>query len=113
MTLVPPVPGGGGYGPVVSMPMNSSLPPGSVLDRTTAEFDEHTVPGGLLRDHRIAAGVWGRLVVRSGALRFGFGDDAEFEVAAGEAVVIPPDQMHHVAVDGAVRFVVEFHRPPG
>ena len=91
--------------------MSSSLPPDLVLDRTTAEFDEHTVPTGLLRDHRIAPGVWGRLLVRSGTLRFGFGGDAEFEVAAGGVVVIPPQQVHHVAVDGGVRFVVEFHRP--
>ena len=92
--------------------MSSSLPSGFVLDRTTAEFDERSVPAGLLRDHRIAPGVWGRLVVRSGALRFGFGDDPEFAVTAGESVVIPPQQVHHVAVVGPVRFAIEFHRPP-
>jgi tellurite resistance-related uncharacterized protein len=41
--------------------MSVPLPDGLVLDRTTDEFDEHTVPAGLLRDHRVAAGVWGRL----------------------------------------------------
>ncbi len=92
--------------------MDASIPAGHVLERTTAEFDEHSVPTGLLRDHRVARGTWGRLVVRAGGLRFGFGDDAEFDVAAGESVVIPPERLHHVAVDGAVRFVVEFHRPP-
>ncbi len=89
-----------------------SLPHGLELDRTTDEFDERTVPTGLLRDHRVATGVWGRLVVRSGALRFGFGDDDEFVVSAGASVVIPPDRVHHVAVDGPVRFAVEFHRAP-
>lgn len=90
---------------------NGSLPDGLELARTTDEFDERTVPTGLLRNHRVATGVWGRLVVRSGALRFGFGDDDEIDVAAGESVVIPPDRVHHVAVDGPVRFAVEFHRP--
>ena len=92
--------------------MGESLPDGLVLARTTDEFDEHTVPTGLLRNHRIATGVWGRLVVRAGALRFGFGDDDEFVVAAGASVVIPPDRVHHVAVAGPVRFAVEFHRAP-
>lgn len=91
--------------------MSASLPDGLELVRTTEEFDERTVPAGLLRDHRVAAGVWGRLVVRSGALRFAFGDAEEFGVTEGESVVIPPQRVHHVAVDGAVRFVVEFHRP--
>lgn len=91
--------------------MTADLPAGLVLARTTDEFDEHSVPAGLLRDHRVAAGVWGRLLVRSGALRFGFGDDAEFGVTEGGSVVIPPEQVHHVALVGPVRFVVEFHRP--
>lgn len=91
---------------------SSSLPPGVELVRSTAEFDEHTVPAGLLRDHRVATGVWGRLVVRSGSLHFGFGDDDEVEVDAGDSVVIPPDQLHHVRVIGPVRFLVEFHRAP-
>jgi len=88
------------------------LPAGARLVRTTPEFDEHTVPDGLRRDHRIAAGVWGRLVVRSGALRFGFGDDAEFGVPAGGEVVIPPQRVHHVSIAGPVRFAVEFHDAP-
>lgn len=92
--------------------MSGSLPDGLELVRTTEEFDEGSVPAGLLRDHRVAAGVWGRLVVRSGALRFAFGDAEEFDVGAGDTVVIPPDRVHHVSVDGAVRFVVEFHRIP-
>ncbi|NNE11867.1 MAG: DUF1971 domain-containing protein, partial [Ilumatobacter sp.] len=49
-----------------------SLPDGLHLVRTTREFDETTVPSGLLREHRIAEGVWGRLVVRDGALTFVF-----------------------------------------
>ena len=91
--------------------METELPQGVELVRTTAEFDEHSVPAGLLRDHRIASGVWGRLVVRSGSLRFGFGDDEEFEVGVAEVVVIPPDHLHHVSVVGPVSFVVEFHAP--
>jgi tellurite resistance-related uncharacterized protein len=87
-----------------------SLPDRLELVRTTDEFDEHSVPAGLRRDHRIADGVWGRLVVTSGALWFAFDDDAERRLAEGATVVIPPARVHHVRVEGPVRFHVEFHR---
>lgn len=87
------------------------LPPDCELVRTTREFDERTVPAGLLAAHRVADGVWGRLVVREGSLRFGFDDEAEERpVGAGASQVIPPGRFHHLVLDGAVRFVVEFHR---
>ncbi len=92
----------------------TKLPDGAVLVRTTAEFDADSVPRGLLRAHRVAAGVWGRLVVRSGSLKFVFDDDAEPErvLDAGSIQVIPPERPHHLSVIGPVRFVIEFHEPP-
>jgi len=87
------------------------LPPGAELVRTTDVFDEDTVPAGLLRDHRVAANTWGRLVVHSGALKFGFTGEDEFDVTAGDHAVIPPSVVHHVRIVGPVRFAVEFHRP--
>ncbi len=99
------------------------LPHGLELVRTTGEFDETSVPGGLLSSHRIASGVWGRLVVRSGALVFVVEDDptrstgapTDLEerrtVGAGENVVIPPALVHHVELVGPVAFRIEFHRP--
>lgn len=88
------------------------LPAGLRSVRTTPEFDESSTPDGLRAAHRVAAGVWGRLVVRSGELGFVFDDlpDDERRVAAGEHQVIPPERPHHVVIDGPVRFVVEFHR---
>lgn len=90
------------------------LPDGCELARTTKEFDERTIPAGFLAAHRVADGVWGRLVVRDGSLRFGFDDsDDERTVSSGQVQVIPPGRLHHLVVDGPVRFVVEFHRPSG
>jgi tellurite resistance-related uncharacterized protein len=90
----------------------SSPPDGATLTRTTPEFDQDTVPAGLLKAHKISDGVWGRLVVRSGELRFTFdsGDPATRAIAAGDHVVIPPLVPHHVTIDGLVQFVIEFHR---
>ncbi len=92
---------------------NALIPAGARLVRTTPEFDEGSVPDGLLQAHQIAAGVWGRLVVREGSLVFAFEDAAGpgRHIGAGAAVVIPPERLHHVEVTGPVRFVVEFHRP--
>jgi tellurite resistance-related uncharacterized protein len=92
---------------------DDQLPPGLELVRTTTRFDEHSVPPGLLRAHRIAEGMWGRIVVHTGALGFTFEDaDRAVTVPAGGSLVIPPDRPHHVEVTGPVSFDVEFHRAP-
>lgn len=97
------------------MASHGLLPDDTVLVRTTDEFSQETVPSGLLRDHKVADGVWGRLVVRSGSLGFVFQDSADnaVELTAGDSIVIPPGRLHHVVPHGPVRFVVEFHRPSG
>ena len=91
-----------------------TLPIGLVHARTTDMFDETNHPAGLRRAHRVADGVWGRLVVHSGALTFTFDDhpDEPIRVAAGEHVIIPPAVPHHLDIDGPVTFAVEFHRSP-
>ena len=88
------------------------LPEGLVLARTTDVFDNHTVPAGLLRAHRVADNVWGRLVVHTGRVTFVFDDepDQPIAVAAGETVAIPPARQHHLVLDEPATFVVEFHR---
>ena len=92
----------------------AELPAGLAHVRTTEVFDNGTAPAGLRRAHRVADGVWGLLVVHSGALRFVFEDDPDRPVVviAGDSVVIPPGRLHHVELDGAVTFAIEFHREP-
>lgn len=92
-----------------------AIPDGFELARTTDVFDNDTVPGGLLQAHRVAAGIWGRLVVHTGTVAFIFEDepDTPMNIGAGEAVVIPPARPHHVELDSPATFAVEFHRLPG
>ncbi len=92
--------------------LDGTIPEGLVLVRVTDVFDNESVPAGLLRAHRVADGVWGRLVVRDGSVRFVFEDDPDgaVSVAKGEAVAIPPGRHHHVELDGRCAFVVEFYR---
>ena len=90
----------------------TNIPDGFVLVRTTDQFDNDSVPPGLLKAHRVASNVWGRLVVSDGAVRFVFEDDPDHPVtvAVGETVTIPPGRLHHVELDGPVVFAVEFYR---
>ena len=94
------------------MPRDVSLPPGSRLVRTTAEFTAQTVPPALLSAHRVAEGVWGRLVVLEGTVTYFWEATHEVrELHAGQRQVIEPGVLHHVEPGGDARFVVEFHRP--
>jgi hemoglobin len=95
------------------MESQASIPPGSALQRVTDEFTAETVPAGLRRAHRIAVGVWGRLRVRAGSVRFVLEEEADRSVLveAGQDCVIEPGVLHHVEPSPDARFVVEFYRP--
>lgn len=87
------------------------LPAGLVHTRTAGPFDEGSIPPGLLRDHRTAAGVWAVLRVLSGCagLRLETEPPIVAHLRAGDAEPIPPEVPHSVLLDGPVRFVVDFH----
>ena len=86
------------------------LPDGLEVVRTTAVWHEHTMPDALRRDHRVASGVWGRIRVEEGSLRFVAATDPRTDVTivAGQTQPIPPDVRHHVETVGPVRFAVDF-----
>jgi tellurite resistance-related uncharacterized protein len=94
------------------MTTRPEVPPGFELVRTTATFDNRTVPAGLLAVHRVADGVWGRLVVRSGRVTFVFDDDPDHPIGVdeGQAVAIPPGRAHHLELAEPATFAVEFYR---
>ena len=95
-------------------PPPPEMPAGLALVRQTPEFNDRTTPAGLRRAHRVAAGVWGRLRVLEGAVRFVFEDEpaTSHDLGAGATIVIPPDVAHRVEPAAGCRFVVEFHAPP-
>jgi len=88
------------------------MPAGLALARTTPEFTDTTVPAALLAAHRVGPGVWGRLRVHAGRVRFVFEADpsSALELSAGEHIDIPPGEAHHVEPQSDARFVVEFYR---
>jgi tellurite methyltransferase len=87
------------------------LPADAVRYKETAELTETTLPAALRRDHTTKAGVWARIVVGEGTLRYhvdGLGVHADVTPAAPAVVV--PEVPHHVEPLGAVRLHVEFYR---
>jgi tellurite resistance-related uncharacterized protein len=89
----------------------SGLPAGLVAYRRTPVFDQDTIPAGLRREHRTAAGIWGLIVVLEGRLRFrALQPASETVLTAGTPIAVAPQQPHEVAADGSVRFYVEFYR---
>ena len=87
------------------------LPPGAVCTGSSPEFDATTVPEALLREHHTRPGTYGRLRILDGALRYvGAGDPVE--LAAGDDLVILPDEAHRVEPAADARFVIEFFEVP-
>lgn len=92
----------------------AEMPDGLVVVRVAGPFDEATVPAGLRRAHRMAAGTWGRLVVTEGTVGFTLetGPPTERRLVAGDDQPIPPAVDHHLIVHGPVRLRVEFLSSP-
>lgn len=85
------------------------LPDGLEVYRSTPEFTEQTVPAKLRAEHSTKAGVWGRIVVEEGRLRYIIGPTS-WILKPGVHGVIAPEQRHAVEPLASVRFRVEFLR---
>lgn len=89
------------------------LPADAVAYRTTPEFDEHTLPRGLRAEHDTRAGVWGRIEVLAGQVRFVMPVLAQDRVIeAGGHAIVAPGLVHHVEPLGPARLRVVFLRVP-
>jgi tellurite resistance-related uncharacterized protein len=85
------------------------LPDAVVPYSRTPVFTERSMPDRLRANHTTAAGVWGRIVVLEGALRYhveAFGLDVPLTPA--EPGIVVPEVPHSVVPSGSVRFYVEF-----
>jgi tellurite resistance-related uncharacterized protein len=89
-----------------------SLPSNVVPYRRTREFNEATVPAALRRRHTTKAGVWGRICVLEGALRYRILEPVleEHTLSVERHGIVEPEVPHEVEPLGAVRFFVEFLR---
>ena len=87
-------------------------PDGLAAYRRTPEFDETTIPSGLGSEHATKRGVWARIHVVSGTLRYRVGAPIHqsFRIEPGSSAIIVPEVRHRVEPEGPVRFFIEFSR---
>jgi tellurite methyltransferase len=88
----------------------AELPPTARLVGTST-WSETTTPAGLREAHRLPDGTWGRIMVRTGALRFQAATTPEINATleAGAEQAIPPGVDHLIDTDGPVMFSLELH----
>ena len=93
----------------------TSLPRSAVVYTRTVEFSESTVPTALLRRHTTKPGVWGRIRVVAGSLRYRIlaPTVTDHILSPERPGVIEPEVPHEVLPLGPVRFYVEFLREDG
>ncbi len=78
--------------------------------RTTAVFDQHSLPAALRREHRTKAGAWGLIRVLEGRLRLEYADGTpERVLTPGNPGIVRPEQIHLVEPLGPIRMRVEFY----
>jgi tellurite resistance-related uncharacterized protein len=76
--------------------------------KTTAIFDENTLPAALRREHRTKAGAWGIVRILNGELRLRFPDGRDERLTVDRPGVIRPEESHWVELTGPMRMQVEF-----
>jgi tellurite resistance-related uncharacterized protein len=88
--------------------------PAPVPYRSTALFDEETIPIGLRRAHSTKPGVWGVIRILEGRARlFFFDDTACRDLDPDHPGLLQPGQLHALEPVGAVRLQIDFYdRPP-
>lgn len=78
--------------------------------RTTAIFDENTLPAALKGEHRLKAGAWGIIRVLEGRLRYIIIEsDTESILMPNKPGLVQPEQLHRVEPFGPVRLQIEFY----
>ena len=88
------------------------LPTEIVAYKKTPEFDETSVPPGLLKEHRTKESVWAKIVILEGTLQYTI-NEPETEVLVLDPSrfgVVEPGVRHEVKPLGKVRFYVEFYK---
>ncbi|MCF8881485.1 DUF1971 domain-containing protein [Erythrobacter sp. SN021] len=81
--------------------------------RQIGPFDETSLPAGLLAEHRLKPGTWGRLEMIAGAVMLVWDDEAggRERLSASDIARIPPQRPHHLEPEGPFTLSIAFQRP--
>ena len=78
--------------------------------RSTAIFDAETLPAALRRRHTTKAGVWARIEVLKGQVRYEIFDPPSVEILEpGRPGRVAPEQPHQVLPCGPMQMRVDFY----
>ncbi|ARO86514.1 DUF3565 domain-containing protein [Nitrosospira lacus] len=89
------------------------LPDDFIAYKRTSEFTEESVPAALRKDHSTKTGVWAKINVEEGRLRYRVPAlGVETELFPDKIGIVVPEVLHNVEPLGPVRFFVEFYRAP-
>jgi tellurite methyltransferase len=90
----------------------AEAPDGLRLVRRGPLWDGRSIPAGLLREHKLSPGTWGRLAVRSGrvTLRASTSPPIDRVLVVGAIQDVPPGVAHMVELDDAAQFSLELWR---
>lgn len=89
-----------------------SIPDNVLRYAATPEFTEATAPQHLLYSHETKPGVWAKIVVLEGSLRYCIlgATPEEVELAPDRPGVAEPEVPHRVEITGPVCFQLELYR---
>lgn len=89
-----------------------TLPNNLEFSHRTTEFDQNSVPAGILGRHTTAEGVWGKITVTEGSLTYRILEPGTEEQTLDETHygVVTPQTAHQVVVTGPVKFHVQFFK---
>lgn len=87
------------------------LPNNVVLYKKTPEFNQDNIPKGLLSSHQTKEGVWGKIIVLKGELKFKI-NKIEQEIILNNDTfgIVEPTIFHEVKPMGKVKFYIEFYK---
>lgn len=78
--------------------------------KCTPEFNETTIPSGLLKNHQTKDSVWGEIVVLSGHLLYTIETPFEqISLDKNTFGVVEPTVLHQMKQVGPIQFYVAFY----
>jgi tellurite resistance-related uncharacterized protein len=87
------------------------LPDGFVTYKKTPIFTEESFPTGLKNDHSTQAGIWAKIIVTKGKLRYCVDTlEIDLELSLDKPGIIVPEVLHSMEPLGTVNFFIEFYR---
>jgi len=89
------------------------LPNGFVTYKKTPIFTEESLPAGLKNDHSTKAGIWAKIIVTEGKLRYRVDTlGTDVELSLDKFGIVVPEVLHSMEPLGTVHFFVEFYKKP-